>query len=84
MRALQTQPERFDDLDWVWDAFQRLTHDRPIGFGAVGSIPFLAIDRYADRFEIEDFDEFYSLIRAMDEEYLAHAAKKAEKPKEAK
>lgn len=59
----------------MWQAFQRLTHDRPTGMG-IGAIPFLAIDRYAERFEIDDFEEFHDLVRALDDEYLKHANEK--------
>lgn len=40
---------------------------------AIGGIPFEAIDRYAARYEIEDFEEFHALIEALDHTYLKHA-----------
>lgn len=43
-----------------------------MGGAGVGSIPFESADRYAERHGIEDFDEFWSLIRAMDREYISH------------
>lgn len=41
--------------------------------GAVGAIPFEAVDAYADRYGIkpgDDFDEFYTLVRAADLAWL--------------
>lgn len=40
--------------------------------GGAGGIPFEAIDRYAARFDVGDFDEFFGLLRAMDAAYLSH------------
>lgn len=40
---------------------------------ALGAIPFEAVDAYARRFDVGDFDAFYRLIRAMDRTYLEHA-----------
>lgn len=72
---LDIEPELYEDLADVWQAFHTLSNDRPIGMGAVGGITFTAIHHYAERFEIEDFDEFCALIRAMDAEYLKHVNK---------
>lgn len=46
--------------------------------GGPGPIPFTSIDRYAERYEVPDFDEFRLIIRAMDGVYLKHAHKKDE------
>ena len=61
----------------MWRAFWDLNGDRTVGFGGVGPVPFLAIDRYAERFGMigaEPFEEFFMLIKAMDGELL-HASK---------
>lgn len=44
-----------------------------------GAIPFSSIDRYAQRlgYAGEGFDEFYGLIREMDDEYLKAMAGEA-------
>ena len=34
--------------------------------------PFESIDRYAERYEVEDFETFHRLIRAQDRVFLAH------------
>lgn len=57
-------------------AFWSLSHDRHLGFGGSGGIPFSAIDRYARRSGIIDPDEFWTLdamIRACDAVWLRHA-----------
>jgi hypothetical protein len=44
-----------------------------MGFGALGPIPWTAVDRFAERREIMDeveYDDFEHAIRAMDEEFL--------------
>lgn len=66
-----------EDLEWVWRAFIALSPSRHRGFGEA-SIPFEVIDRYADRYAVEDFEEFHILIRAMDAAYLDARAEKKE------
>lgn len=59
-------------LHFHWRAFNRLSTDRPVAFGA-GPIPWTAIDRYAERHHLADPDEyerFETLIRAMDRAFL--------------
>lgn len=71
-KALQDRPEVFEHLQFVWSAWWSLHADRPIGWGAVGDIPFTAMDRYADRYGIVDidaFERFTALIDAMDGAY---------------
>ena len=51
------------------DAFWRLSSSRTIGASSVGGIQFLAIDRYAERYGIADFETFHRLILAMDAAY---------------
>lgn len=56
-----------------WNAFWDLGKDRAFGFG-VGPIPWSAIDRYAQRHQIDDpdeFDRFNLLVSAMDREFTA-------------
>lgn len=58
-------------LAWYWDAFWELSADREVGFN-VGRIPFVAIDRYAERYRIldlDEFDRFRFIIRSMDAEF---------------
>lgn len=54
------------------DAFYRLSASRQVGM-SVGAIPFEAVDAYAARYGFdnpEDFDELYTLLRAVDSAYL--------------
>lgn len=44
-----------------------------------GPIPFTAINDYARIYGVEDFDEFLSLIRRMDIEYLTITQNKSQK-----
>jgi hypothetical protein len=58
---------------FYWDAFNNLTSERAFGMG-VGPIPYSAIRRYADEFEIRSRDEFAffsGIMQALDSEYLA-------------
>ena len=73
-------PQLMDGLDLYWEAFMDLTTDRPSGFG-VGAIPWSAIKRWADHYEIggEDFDYLVTYIRAMDGAYMKFAHKEMEK-----
>lgn len=60
----------------IWNAFWELSTERQVGFG-VGEIPFRAIVTYADRYGVHDldaFDEFRALIRAMDDVFLTKVA----------
>ena len=75
--ALANKPEVEDGLDWYLAAFWDLTHDRQMGaMGGAGGIPWTAIDRYADRHEIDDFDQFKTVIKALDGVYLEHVGEK--------
>ncbi len=75
--ALANKPEVDDGLDWYLAAFWDLTHDRQMGaMGGAGGIPWTAIDRYADRHEIDDFDTFKTVLKALDSVYLEHVGEK--------
>jgi len=70
-----------DELYPAWIAYQELDTCRPyIGFGTPGPIPWDKIDLYAQRHcsSEEEYDYLLTVIRAMDETYLAHARKKIE------
>ena len=72
--ALVRQPDLPDRLAFVWGAFHDLRDERALGFGAVGAIPWSAMDRYARRSGLADGDEFArftALLRAMDAVWLA-------------
>lgn len=44
--------------------------------GGAGGIPWTAIDAYADRHEIDDFDSFKTVLKALDGVYLEHVGEK--------
>jgi hypothetical protein len=69
--ALANRPNLLPGLEVVWAAFWDLCGDRAIGFGAVGDIPFLAIDAWARRYGVPDadFGRLHSLVKAMDAAY---------------
>lgn len=73
------KPELPERLEFVWDAFWALTGDRAMGFGSIGRITFLSIDRYAARFGVEgreEFERFMTVIRAMDRAFVSRMAEK--------
>jgi hypothetical protein len=56
----------------VWDAFWVLHDSRPVGM-APGGIPLTEIEAYLRMYDIRDpdlIDEWLTLIREMDREYL--------------
>jgi hypothetical protein len=60
---------------FYWTAFWELSCDRQLGM-APGPIPFTSIDRYAGRYgirQIDDFEGFRHVMRAMDGVYLEKA-----------
>jgi hypothetical protein len=75
------RPELDSEYAFTWDAFSALSSDRSAGMGE-GAIPFTAIDRFAQRYGIDDldeFDRFRSLISALDREYLGIRAEQSKK-----
>lgn len=74
--ALQSRVEVEAHLRFEWRAFADLSTDRPVGMG-VRPIPWSCIDRYARRYgidDLDDFEAFLSLMRAMDAVHLDHVA----------
>lgn len=79
-------PEEAEPQPWhslYWRAWEALRFDRQ--FGAMGGelpIPYTAISQYARDNEItgNDFRVFHALMSVLDSEWLAHQAKKTEKP----
>lgn len=85
-KALLLKPDLPEHLDDVWHAFWALSGDRSYGgLGGVGPIPFVAIDRYAERFGVapgDDFVRFHALLKRMDATFLEHMAEKAKQTQE--
>jgi hypothetical protein len=66
---------------FYWNAFNNLTSERAIGMG-IGSIPYSAIRRYADEYDMrsrDEFDFFCGIIQGLDSEYLAMVNKPKDK-----
>lgn len=57
-------------------AFCDLSTCRQIGFGGFGSIPWTAMNEYAIRFNVECFDMFSRIIRALDGKWLERSNSK--------
>jgi hypothetical protein len=78
--ALRDEPEVFEDMLWVWDAFWVLHRSRPIGW-SVGPIPISEIDAYV---RLSGVRRKWFLVRAvdsLDRVYLAdHHERQAAKP----
>lgn len=78
MPALEKMPRLMPHLVFYMDAFNSLRYDRPIGMVA-GPIPWSSLDRYAQRYDVGDFDVFESHIRALERVLLEHEAKQVKK-----
>ena len=70
--ALDTKPELFSHLVFVWDAFHELSWSRNVGFGISGILvseiaAWLDINFITCRYERK---EFYDCISAMDVHWL--------------
>jgi hypothetical protein len=76
-------PEDAEPEDWhapLWQAWETLRYDRPyLAMGGEMPVTFAAINAYAARYGIvgQDFDEFFTLFRAIDDEWLAWVTEKA-------
>lgn len=78
MKALIDKPELHERLQPYWDAFWSLDADRQVSMGGASRIPWTAMDRYAQRHEIEndDFLRLEYLLRRMDTAYLNYIKRK--------
>lgn len=68
--CLNNRPDVPVHLLFVWSAYLQLRTDRQVGLDK-GPIMFSSINAYAQRYHIDDidlFDRFVALIRAMDNE----------------
>lgn len=63
----------FPHLAFDAAAFYALSSDRPVGL-ARGPIPWRSIHFFAERYglDVDEFDRFAAVIRAMDAAYLAY------------
>ncbi|MBS7542529.1 phage tail assembly chaperone [Ancylobacter oerskovii] len=61
------------ELLFAWGAFFDLRDDRPMMAGAIGRIPFMAIEKWAERHGVlgaDQLDRLVTLVRAMDDEWI--------------
>ena len=82
-QSLIEEPELSTDLQFFWDAFWRLSTDRPVGAVGTGPIPDRSVQDRADRLGMseDEAEWFTALIVAMDGLYLAWVGE--QKPKNA-
>lgn len=78
MRVLAGKPVLFSYLMPFWTAFERLGSCRRYGPTNIGPIPWDAMDRYCDRYDIEgeEYDEFIDIMERLDQVYLAETSKR--------
>jgi hypothetical protein len=80
-RFYDTRPPFPADLEFYRTAFLDLSSDRETGMG-IGRIPWRAINEYAQRHEVRDFELFHALIRATDDAWLQAIREKRERETE--
>ncbi len=65
-----------EGLDFYLDAFRELSTCRPSGLG-LGAIPFTAIVEYSRIYELGDFDDFFYIIRKLDNTWIKLESEKS-------
>ncbi|MBK5958118.1 hypothetical protein CCR97_08295 [Rhodoplanes elegans] len=81
MEQIPDEPEPLPGAELYLSAFHDLSGDRQYGaMGGAGPIPWLALDRWAGRAGLDgdDFDRLVRMVRAVDAEWLADQAERAE------
>jgi hypothetical protein len=76
---LLDQPELYQTMAWVWEAFIVLDRSRQFGFNGPQPIMLSDIEAYCRLHSIEDRSDLIRYIQVMDGSYLAHAREKLEK-----
>lgn len=78
-------PELFQGLELYLMAFMELTSCRALGHGAIGPIPWLALQRYSEVFELhgEQREDLFYFVQRMDKAYLDWQTEEAEKARKA-
>lgn len=76
---LTDQPDIFETVNWVWEAYIALDRSRQFGFNGPQPISLSDIEAYIRLHDIEDRSDLIRYIQLMDGEYLAHAADKIKK-----
>lgn len=74
---LHTRPALGNRTQWIMDAFDRLSTERPLGFGSWGQIPHSKVVAEALRLGLgeEGLHELWTVIHALDDQWRAVANK---------
>jgi hypothetical protein len=72
--ALETKPELFSDLQWIWDAFCMLNKCRRSGMAGPYPISFIEMQAMANELEIvgETRERFFNRINILDRIFIKH------------
>lgn len=78
---IKNAPELLQGLELYLLAFMELTSCRGLGYGSVGPIPWLAIDRYCEvhRVEGESREDLFYQVQRLDKVYLEWQTDKSKK-----
>jgi len=74
---LNSKPELFTDLQWIWEAYMSLTQSRQFGMSSPQPIAVSEILAYAEYNRIEDTvdrEELLHHVQCMDQVFLADYA----------
>jgi len=81
---LQNAPDLDLYVLYIYKAFWELDTCRPVSMAGLNPIPWTAVDAYAARYGIEDFDIFSEIVRGLDDTYRAHVNGKQQGEKSGK
>lgn len=81
------EPEPLPEWAGVYfRAFEALQHDRALGMGGAGGVPYTAISCYARDLGLrpggDEFGRMVRMVRALDDEWLAHLDRESERRRE--
>lgn len=76
---LLDQPELYQTLGWIWEAFIVLDRSRQFGFNGPQPISLSEIEAYIRLHSIEDRYDLIRYIQLMDGEYIAQSREKTAK-----
>ena len=79
---LKNAPVLMDGQEFYWNAFWRLSSDRPVGMG-LGPIPFSSVVMYASLYDMdhEGLTELAHIMQGMDNAFLKYQQEKSDKEK---
>ena len=79
-------PELWHGLELYLQAFMELTSCRGLGYGAIGPVPWLAIQKYAEVYGIEgeQREDLFYHVQHLDKAYMDWQRDKAKKEEEAR